>query len=30
MTPDKASTRGKRLKAAWNDEFFLDALTHMR
>ena len=30
MTPDKASTRGKRLEAAWNEEFFLDALTHMR
>jgi predicted transposase YbfD/YdcC len=30
MTPDKASTRGKRLKAAWNEGFFLDALTHMR
>ena len=30
MTPDKASTRGKRLKAAWSEEFFLDALTHMR
>ena len=30
MTPDKASTRGKQLKAAWSEEFFLDALTHMR
>jgi predicted transposase YbfD/YdcC len=30
MTPDKASTRGKRLKAGWSEEFFLDALTHMR
>ena len=30
MTPDKASTRGKRLKAAWSEEFFLDALTHVR
>jgi predicted transposase YbfD/YdcC len=28
--PDKASTRVKRLKAAWNQDFFLDALTHMR
>jgi predicted transposase YbfD/YdcC len=30
MTPDKASTRGKRLKAGWNEEFFLAALTHLR
>jgi predicted transposase YbfD/YdcC len=28
--PDKASTRVKRLKAAWSEDFFLDALTHMR
>jgi predicted transposase YbfD/YdcC len=28
--PDKASTRVKRLKAAWNQDFFLNALTHMR
>jgi predicted transposase YbfD/YdcC len=28
--PDKASTRVKRLKAAWSQDFFLDALTHMR
>jgi predicted transposase YbfD/YdcC len=28
--PDKASTRVKRLKAAWNQDFFLDALTHMQ
>ena len=28
--PDKASTRVKRLKAAWNPDFFLDALTHMQ
>jgi predicted transposase YbfD/YdcC len=28
--PDKASTRVKRLKAAWNQDYFLDALTHMR
>lgn len=28
--PDKASTRVKRLKAAWSQEFFLQALTHMR
>jgi predicted transposase YbfD/YdcC len=30
MTPDKASTRVKRLKAAWSQDFFLHALTHMR
>jgi predicted transposase YbfD/YdcC len=29
-TPDKSSTRVKRLKAAWSQDFFLDALTHMR
>jgi predicted transposase YbfD/YdcC len=28
--PDNASTRVKRLKAAWNQDFFLNALTHMR
>ncbi len=28
--PDKASTRVKRLKAAWSQDFFLDALTHMQ
>lgn len=28
--PDKASTRVKRLKAAWSKDFFLNALTHMR
>jgi predicted transposase YbfD/YdcC len=28
--PDKASTRVKRLKAAWSEDFFLDALTHMQ
>jgi predicted transposase YbfD/YdcC len=28
--PDRASTRVKRLKAAWNQDFFLDALTHMQ
>jgi predicted transposase YbfD/YdcC len=28
--PDKSSTRVKRLKAAWSQDFFLDALTHMR
>ena len=28
--PDKASTRVKRLKAAWNNDFFLNALTHMQ
>lgn len=28
--PDKASTKVKRLKAAWSEDFFLDALTHMR
>jgi predicted transposase YbfD/YdcC len=30
MSPDKESTRGKRLKAAWSEDFFLTALTHMR
>jgi predicted transposase YbfD/YdcC len=30
MTPDRASTRVKRLKAAWSQDFFLNALTHMR
>lgn len=28
--PDKASTKVKRLKAAWSEDYFLDALTHMR
>lgn len=28
--PEKASTRVKRLKAAWSQDFFLNALTHMR
>jgi predicted transposase YbfD/YdcC len=28
--PDKSSTRVKRLKAAWSNDFFLDALTHMQ
>jgi predicted transposase YbfD/YdcC len=28
--PDKTSTRVKRLKAAWSQDFFLEALTHMR
>jgi predicted transposase YbfD/YdcC len=28
--PDTASTRVKRLKAAWSQDFFLNALTHMR
>lgn len=28
--PDRSSTRVKRLKAAWNQDFFLNALTHMR
>jgi predicted transposase YbfD/YdcC len=30
MIPDRASTRVKRLKAAWSQDFFLNALTHMR
>ncbi len=28
--PDKSSTRVKRLKAAWSQDFFLNALTHLR
>lgn len=28
--PDKVSTKVKRLKAAWSEDYFLDALTHMR